>query len=264
MKRLETELQLSGYSEATISKYLKINHEFLRFCNKEPKAVTKDDIKTYLAELIGKKKTAPRTVNLTRSALLFFYNKVLGKGFTDIAAPKIRKSLPTVLTKNEIQQLLKAAGSKKSTFIIKLLYGTGMRISELINLKSTDIEIEEGMAWVREGKGGKDRSIIFPQELIPEVRKRLQQEFVVSGSSGQISERSVQLMIARASKRAKISKRVTPHTLRHSFATHLLEDGNDLRMIQDLLGHSDLSTTQIYTHINTAQKKQIKSPLDNL
>lgn len=264
MHRLETELELRGYSEATKKKYLKINHEFLQFSNKLPEQIEKEDIKSYLAHIIGKKKIARRSANLTRSALLFFYNKVLEKGFNNIITPTIQKSLPTVLNQEEIKALISAAGSKKSQFIIKLLYGTGMRISELINLKPTDIELEKGIAWVRDGKGGKDRMIILPQHLLPDLRKCQKQEFVITGPSGQASERSIQSMVKRAAKRAKISKKVTPHTLRHSFATHLLESGNNLRIIQELLGHSDLSTTQIYTHTSSEEKMKVHNPLDSL
>ncbi len=264
MDRLRTEIELRGLSEATKKKYLRINKDFLTFIRKAPEQITREDIKKYLAFLIATKKTAPRSINLARSALLFFYNEVLELGISKIKTPKIQRTLPTVLTKTEIQSMIDAAGSKKGRFIIELLYSTGMRVSELVNLKSVDVELDQGIAWVRSGKGGKDRMIILPQKLYTQMKKRLKQEYIVMGKNGRLSERSVQEMIKRTSKKAHIKKNVTPHTLRHSFATHLLESGNDIRIIQELLGHSDLSTTQIYTHISNRQKMGVKNPLDVL
>lgn len=264
MKRLHTEIELRGLSNSTKQKYLKINHDFLKFIGKPSNSITKEDIKKYLAHQISNKKTAPRSINLIRSALLFFYNEVLELGISKIKTPKIQKTLPTVLTTTEIQDLINSAGTKKGKFIIELLYSTGMRVSEIVNLKSVDIELDQKIAWVRSGKGGKDRMIILPEKLYVELRKRLNQEFILMGKNGSISERTIQEMIKRTAKKAKIKKKVTPHTLRHSFATHLLESGNDLRMIQELLGHSDLSTTQIYTHVSNKQKMNVKNPLDNL
>jgi integrase/recombinase XerD len=262
MHRLTTEMDLRGLSEKTKQAYLAINRDFLTFSNKEPDVVTRDDIRNYLANMISKRKQAPRSINQARSALLFFYNEVLQKSFATIKIPKIKQSLPEVLTIQEVKDIIDCCGSTKSKLALKLLYGTGMRVSELVNLKMTDIEPEQGIAWVREGKGGKDRMILLPKSIIKDLPKN--HTYVFENQDRPLSERSIQLMVKRAAKNAKIAKKVTPHTLRHSFATHLLEAGNDLRTIQDLLGHSSLQTTQIYTHISSEQKKKIQSPLDNL
>lgn len=264
MDRLRTELELRGYSEATKKKYLKYNHDFLTFIGKDPIIIEKDDIKKYLAHLVGAKKTAPRSVNLARAALLFFYNQVLEKSISTINVPKVQKSLPSVLTKEEVVALISSAKTKKSSFIIQLLYGTGLRVSELCALKRADLELEQGIGWVRSGKGGKDRMIILPQELYSDLERRSPAAFVLEGKNGSLSPRTVQGIVKNAAKRAKIPKKVTPHTLRHSFATHLLEAGNDIRVIQELLGHANLQTTQIYTHVSNEQKLKVKNPLDSL
>jgi Site-specific recombinase XerD len=264
MDRLKTELELRGYSDATKKKYLNYNKEFLDFVEKQPDAVEKEDIKRYLAYLVGTKKTAPRSVNLARAALLFFYNEVLEKSISSIKVPKVQQSLPSVLTHEEIISLISAAKTKKSSFIIQLLYGTGLRVSELCSLKRSDLELEQGIGWVRSGKGGKDRMILLPQELYKELERKSPESHVLEGKNGPLSTRTVQSVVQNAAKRAKIPKKVTPHTLRHSFATHLLEAGNDIRVIQELLGHSNLQTTQIYTHISNEQKLRVKNPLDML
>ncbi len=263
MDDLLSEMQIRGMSQATQKKYLKINNDFLAFIKKQPLEINKEDIKKFLARKISEG-TAPRSINLIRSALLFYYNEVLEKNIPRVKIPKIKRSLPEVLSEEEIKTLIKSAGSKKSRFIIELLYSTGMRVSELTSLKTKDVDINQGIAWVRQGKGGKDRMIILPNKLYFEMKKRLKQEYLIENNGRKMSERSIQAMINRASKRAGLNKKVTPHTLRHSFATHLLNHGNDLRIIQELLGHSDLSTTQIYTHISNEQKKMVKNPLDML
>jgi integrase/recombinase XerD len=263
MERLRTELALRGYSDATKKKYLTYNEALLEHASKQADDITKDDIKHYLARLVAKG-TAPRTINLARAALLFFHNHVLEKSITTIKIPKIQQSLPSVLTKEEVQRLIGAARTKKSAFIIKLLYGTGLRVSELCALKRSDLELEQGIGWVRGGKGKKDRMLLLPHELYGLLEQKKPNDHVLSGKGGPLTPRNVQGIVAVAARRASIVKRVTPHTLRHSFATHLLEAGNDIRIIQELLGHSNLQTTQIYTHISQAQKMRVRNPLDAL
>ncbi|MFT4311264.1 MAG: tyrosine-type recombinase/integrase, partial [Candidatus Woesearchaeota archaeon] len=158
-----------------------------------------------------------------------------------------------------------ACVTKKSKLIIKMLYSSGLRVSELVNLKWNDIEFDQNSGWVRSGKGSKDRLIIFSENLLEELKSfRNSSEYVFEGRNGPLTTKNIQNIVRTTAKRAKINKKVTPHTLRHSFATHLLENGTDIRIIQDLLGHSNLQTTQIYTHISSEQKKKIKNPLDNL
>ena len=262
MEKLLTELKLRGYSEKTQKAYYKINKRFLQWTNKDPLQITIDDVKGYLASKVSK--YSPRTVNLTRSALYFYYNEVLEKNFRKIRTPKIQNELPIVLSKEEVRSLIESAGSQKSKLIIMSLYSSGLRVSELVNLKWKDLELDQNMAWVRSGKGSKDRVIILSKSLVDELKKLPKNIFVFEGPKGSLSTRNIRKIVSLAAKRAGVSKKVSPHTLRHSFATHLLEGGTDIRMIQELLGHSNLQTTQIYTHISFEQKKRIKNPLDNL
>jgi integrase/recombinase XerD len=264
MDRLRTELDIRGYADHTKRNYLHFNQEFLDFIKKSPDTIEKEDIKKYLAYLVGSKKTAPRSVNLARAALLFFYNTVLEKNIATIKIPKVLQSLPSVLTKEEVKALILGARTEKSAFIIQLLYATGLRVSEICNLKVADLQVEQGIGWVREGKGGKDRMIVLPHELHKELSLKKPENYVLEGVNGPLTERTVQSIVHNAAKRAKINKKVTPHTLRHSFATHLLEAGNDIRIIQELLGHANLQTTQIYTHVSNEQKMKVKNPLDSL
>ena len=265
MNELITELKLRGLSPHTIDNYVRYNTEFLKFSNKNPSEVELADLKAYLAYLVADRKSAPRTVNLARSALIFYYNEVLGRNFTNIKTPKVHAALPSVLTKEEVKKVIECAGTNKSRLIIMMLYASGLRVSELVNMKWADLELDEKIAWVRKGKGSKDRMIILSESLVKSF-KQLQQvsEYLFPGRKGALTTKNIQKLVKLAASHAKINKKVTPHTLRHSFATHLLENGTDIRIIQELLGHSNLQTTQIYTHISSKQKKLIISPLDEL
>lgn len=255
MKDLLAEMTLRGMSEHTKKAYLRYNRDFLERMNLEPGQVRKDDIKLYLAQLIDDGKAAS-TVNLARSALLFYYNDVREQNFTNIKAPKIGKKLPVYLTQEEVSRLIDAAGTRQSALMIKLLYACGLRVSELVKLRFEDVG-EDGTLQVRQGKGQKDRVTVIPDSL----REVLDGEGFVFGD-GSMTTRNVQAVVRRAAKKAGISKHVTPHVLRHSFATHLLEQGENIRVIQELLGHSNLQTTQIYTHVSNEALRNVKSPLD--
>ncbi|NQU98968.1 tyrosine-type recombinase/integrase [Candidatus Woesearchaeota archaeon] len=262
---LENELKLRGYSPETMKAYLKYNKHFVLFAKKNPKEVGLNDVKSYLAYLMSDRQLSPRSVNLARSALLFYYNEVLGKGFTNIKTPKISRQLPVVLSKEEVKEIIKNAGSRKSKLMLKMLYASGIRVSELVNMKVNQLELDKKTAWVRGGKGAKDRLVILSEKLVKDLQKYLEKhdsEYLFPGRRGALTTRNVQQIVSASAARSSINKHVTPHTLRHSFATHLLENGTDIRLIQELLGHADLSTTQIYTHVSDAAKRQVKSPLD--
>lgn len=150
---------------------------------------------------------------------------------------------------------------------MRLIYSTGLRVSECVNLKVSDLELEDSQGWVRSGKGNKDRPIFLSKPLIEELKRYIQtlaenELYLFPGKNGHISTRNVQYIVKTAAKKAKINKKVSVHKLRHSFATHNLENGVDIRLIQELLGHSDLSTTQIYTKVSHEQLKKIKNVLD--
>ncbi len=270
LKILETELKIRGYTSATLSAYLIHNKNFLLFIKKEPEIITGLDVKTYLAYLMAEKQSKATSVNLTISALRFFYEDVLKKKiFDDITPPKIEKKLPTVLTKEEMKLLLGAAKNKKHRLLLEFLYASGMRVSECVRIKIDDLDLKEKMGRVIAGKGRKDRHIILSETLIKNLQeyldKRKQESpYVFPGHKNHLSVRMAQRIVTNTAKKAGIRKRVFAHAMRSSFATHLLEAGTDIRYIQELLGHADLSTTQRYTKVSTEQLKKIKSPLDNL
>jgi integrase/recombinase XerD len=266
VQKLITELKLRGYSPRTILSYVKHNVNLANFLqNKNIEEINVDDIKYFLAHLIADKESAPRTVNQARSAILFYFNDVLQRGFTNIKVPKIKASLPSVLTKDEVKKVLESATNEKSKLMIMTLYSSGIRVSELVKLKWKDLELEQKVAWVRGGKGSKDRMVIISDVLVRKLTVLEREgEYIFQGRNGPLTTRNIQEIVHDAAARAGIDKKVTPHTLRHSFATHLLEAGNDIRLIQELLGHSNLQTTQIYTHISSEQKKKVVSPMDNL
>lgn len=271
LRPLITELQLQGASKHTIAAYLRFNRSFLEFSAKDPASITEIDIKSYLGKLIGDGRSKT-SVNLARSALVYFYNSVLERGldFTKIKTPKIERSLPVVLTAPEVKRLIEASSHEKSKLLIKLLYASGLRISECCNLKVEDLELEQKIAWVRSGKGGKDRMVILSEALALELRRYLKHQSIEKGHILQnrvgegMSPRNAQKIIKKTAQIAKINKEVTPHKLRHSFATHLREGGTDLRIIQELLGHSSIRTTEIYTHVSSEEKRKVVSPLDKL
>ena len=166
-----------------------------------------------------------------------------------------------------VKRLIDSADNRKSRLIISLLYSSGLRVSELVNLKIFDLNLDENIGWVRKGKGNKDRIFTISFNLAKEVKEYLDDKkdnVYLFSKNDPLTTRNIQKIIKGTRIRAKINKKVTPHTLRHSFATHLLEQGTDIRLIQSLLGHSSLSTTQLYTHISTEQIKKIKNPFDEL
>ncbi len=269
LQELETELKLRGSSPLTVRAYRRINKEFLAASGKAPGQVTEREVKAYLARLLDRGQAAS-SVALARSALLFCYNELLGRGFSAIKTPRIGRKLPIVLTKQEVSALLAAATHEKTRLLIQLLYASGLRISECLALRAEDLELAERLAWVRGGKGGKDRMVILSEALIAGLRRHLRTRGIERGllfpgrDGGPMTARNAHKVIAAAARRAGIVKRVSPHTLRHSFATHLREAGTDLRLIQELLGHASIQTTEIYTHVSSEEKRRVVSPLDTL
>ena len=266
LKKIETEIKLRGFSKQTSKMYLLYNKQFLQKYNIEPENVTEDDIKLYLADKLSEEGLSTKSIGLIKAALLFYYNDILGNKF-EIKTPKIQKSTPVVLNKEELDRLFKILTNKKHNLLLRVYYGSGLRLSEGINLKVKDIDFDQNVLWVRSGKGGKDRMTILSQKLSKELREfcqyKTKDDFIFVNKKGDpMSPRSVQLALQSAKDKAGLVKDVHIHTLRHSFATHLLEAGIDIRKIQELLGHSDLSTTQIYTKVSNQELRKVKSPLD--
>ncbi len=270
LKKLETELKLRGFSKQTSRMYLFYNTRFLEYIKKSPEHVGEDDIKEFLAHKMSDHSLSNASIALIKASLKFFYTDMLGKNLSLIKTPKASKKLPVVLTRKEIKDLLDNTENPKHRLLIELLYSSGLRLSECINLKYSELDLNEGTGWVRLGKGAKDRIFIisdmFKKDLL-EYRDKNSCDgkgYIFSMNGRKMSPRGIQHAIKKAAKRAGLEKDVHVHTLRHSFATHLLENGVDIRKIQKLLGHSNLQTTQIYTQVSSEEIKKIKSPLDML
>ena len=269
LKKLETELKISKNSEHTLRNYLKANNDFLNFIKKDPDKIEIDDVKLYMAENLTDKSSMTNIVFL--AALKYAYSNLLEKDVTlKIRRPKKEEKIPTVLTKEEVSKLISSIPNKKSNLMISLIYAVGLRVSELVNLKVSDLDFGGKTGYLRQAKGNKDRTFNIPEVLTENLKeqaktqKEKNKEYLFTGLKGKLTTRNIQKIVQKAAKKSGIEKDIHPHTLRHSFATHLLENGTDVRYIQQLLGHSSLDTTQIYTHVSREQIKKIKSPIDLL
>jgi integrase/recombinase XerD len=269
LKKLEVEIKISKKSPYTLRNYLKANLDLIEFSQKEPSNINVDDVKLFLAEKMQEHSSS--SVIMFLAAVRYAFNKNLGFDPTlKIDRPKPEKRIPAVLTKEETKKLLNSLVNKKSKLMLSLIYACGFRVSELVNLKINDINFVEKTGYIKQGKGKKDRLFNIPEFLIEDLKKQAEEqkninhEYLFSGRGEKITERNIQKIVRLSARKVGIKKEVHTHTLRHSFATHLLENGVDIRKIQELLGHANLSTTQIYTHISSEELKKIKSPIDDL
>jgi len=267
--KIKTELQIQGKSKQTQKTYCYFNEKFLDFINKDVKQIDEDDVKKFLANLLSEKNYDNSSVALARSSLKFFYDDLLKKNIlVNIKTPKKQRKLPDVLTKDEIKLLLQNAGSLRNKLLIDFMYSSGLRVSECAKLKLSDLNLEEKTGLLKFGKGGKDRFFILSDKLIEDLKKyrekKKELDYIFPGVNGSVGVRAVQRVISRIAVKSGIKKHVYCHLLRHAFATHLLEDGVDIRKIQILMAHSNLQTTAWYTQVSKTELKKIKSPLDTL
>lgn len=264
------EAKRRGLSERTISTYFYCISTFLKKLNKEPNFITKYDIRTYIDSLIARN-CSGNTLNVHVNALRFLFQEILNKPIVkNITYSKTPQRLPTVLTQEEVQRLFTAITNPKHQLMIELLYASGIRVSELTHLKAEDLNLQKKLGWVRQGKGKKDRIFIIAEKLIEKIKVHLQKEnvsdgYLFKGRNGcPLHIRTVQEIIKYATKKAGIKKSVHPHTLRHSFATHLIENGYDVASVQSLLGHASMKTTMVYVHMADPRLTHVKSPFDEL
>ena len=260
---LEREMKIRNFSAKTIKSYLYAVENFLKYAkNRE---LNENTVKDYIVYLLKSKN--PSSVSLSLSAIKFFFECVLRQKIS-IPNPKKNKPIPEVMTISEIKKLIEATSNIKHRMIIKLMYGCGMRVSELTSLKKDDFNFSEGLIHIRLSKGRKDRFVKIPDSMKQELKdySNLNGDdvFFPSSRGGKLTTATIQKIIKNSAKKAGIKKNIHPHTLRHSFATHLLEQGIDLRIIQKLLGHSDIKTTQIYLSVSNQTIKNVKRPLDSL
>ncbi|KKT34379.1 MAG: Integrase [Parcubacteria group bacterium GW2011_GWA2_44_12] len=259
-------LQLYNYSYQTRKAYLLYIKEYITFSKEEGLKNKQKAIEDFLLEK-HKRKQSPQTINLALYAVKFFYAEVLkDTQKIDIKFAKRNKKLPIVLSHAEIERIINATLNAKYRLMIALGYGCGLRVSEVVALKVADLDIDELVLHLKGAKGKKDRISVLPGKLQNDLRNLIfgknGDDFVFdSNRGGKLTTTSLQKMFRKSLEKAHVSKPATFHSLRHSFATHLLENGVDVRYVQELLGHQNIRTTQVYTHVTNPQIKNIKSPL---
>ena len=260
------EMRLRNYSPKTIEAYLRVIADLYGFYRKPLKNVSEEEIKTYLYKK-QQKGLSSQTIALYANAINFLYTKIYtNAGYVKLRHPKQSNKLPVVLSRMEINKVINAIDNKKHKLLISLSYGAGFRVSEAINLKVKDVNLEELTIHIKDAKGKKDRMTIFPEKLKSDLAElmalRGKDDYIFESSrGGKLTERTAQKVFENALTKTGIQKDATFHSLRHSFATHLLENGVDVRYVQELLGHANIRTTQIYTHVTNPSIRNIKSPL---
>ena len=259
-----------GLSHRTIRTYRQCVRKFFSWCRKEPNEIKKADIKSYL-DLMIEKGACGNTINVNLNALKFFYGNVLNKRLIiNIRYSKTPKALPIVLTKEKVAMLINSISNPKHKLMTKLMYSAGLRVSELVNLKLENLDIKNGYGWVRHGKGNKDRMFVIAESIKEELALYISKDcaspdsYIFRGFNGHLTTASVRSVIKNARKNARLSKHAHPHTLRHSFSTHLIENGSSVAEVQSLLGHSSAETTMVYLHIASPKMIGTKSPIDSL
>jgi integrase/recombinase XerD len=270
--QFEEKLKTMRYSESTVRNYCSALKEFIHYYKGSNIDLLKQqDIEKFLLYITEGRNVSTSYHNISLCAIKFYYEKVLQQGQVTyhINRPRREKSLPEVLSEEEVRCILSAADNLKHKCILMTIYSGGLRLSEVVGLRVSDIDSKRMMIFIKGAKGNKDRYTLLSKELLKWLREYYKHEkpsnWLFEGvTGGQYSMRSVQNIMKEAVKKAGIKKHATVHTLRHSFATHMLENGTDLRYIQNLLGHSSSKTTEIYTHITTKGMEQLTSPLDRL
>ncbi len=276
-RQMLDELERRNYSASTVRAYIRTVENFAQYFKSRPDRLGPEQIRQYQAHLFRERKLAPNTVAQRVAALRFFYNRTLGQEWNLDRAPypKRPRRLPNILSPQQVTRLINAADSAFHRMIVMTLYATGVRRLELTRLEIHDIDSERMVVHVRNGKGGKDRDVMLPEPLLVTLRQYLRglrrkpDQWLFPGGAWHtgnypISTSTVWNACHYAAQRAGITKSVHPHTLRHCFATHLLEAGADLRTIQMLLGHRDLEETARYLHLSAKRLSDAASPLDSL
>lgn len=276
-KMMLDEIQRRNFTEATRRAYVRIIEDFARHFHRPPDQLGPEHIREYIAHLFRDRKLSDNSVNQAVGALRFFFIRMLKRpwGVEETPYPKKRMRLPVILSREEVARLIESAPSPFHRTILMTLYATGVRRAELVHLKVTDVDSERMVIHIHDGKGRKDRDVVLSPHLLDELRqhhRRLARKpaiWLFPGGSRHvadypITDKVVWQACREAAQRAGIRKALHPHTLRHCFATHLLESGADLRTIQVLLGHSDLKQTAIYIHVSQRHVSATASPLDRL
>lgn len=270
--RLKDQLELKGYSSETKHIYNAQIRRFVEYTNKDMDDLGIEDVREYIVHLINEKKTSHAYSNQAISAIKFLFKDVLGKTISsyDIPRAKKQRKLPSVLSVSEVTNILMSVRNEKHRTLLFLVYSSGLRVGEVVALRIDDIDSKRMLLRVRQGKGKKDRYTLLSEVALEQLRYYYRayrpKHWLFEGGveNSHITKRSVQKIFKKACRAANITKEVGIHSLRHSFATHLLENGTDLRYIQELLGHRSSKTTEIYTHVTNRNLSKIQSPLDRI
>ncbi len=266
LKQTEQELRIINYSQKTIKSYLYGLHEYFSFKKTNIENLDIENIKEFLLHC-EENNVSAQSRNLFLSAIKFFYKNVRkDKQNIDIRTAKKSKKLPIVLSRNEIDKIIQSTKNIKHELLLSLAYGAGLRVNEAVTLKVRDVDLDELTLHIKQAKGQKDRISIIPEKIAADIQNLIAvkpaNDFVfASERGGKITTRTAQKIFENSLKIAGIKKSATFHSLRHSFATHLLENGVDIRYVQELLGHQNIRTTQRYTQVTNPKLKNIKSPL---
>jgi site-specific recombinase XerD len=273
LKRMHEELLLKAYSENTIKTYCGEFAQLLYIINNvDVNTLTPERLRSYFLYCTQKLKLSENVIQSRMNAMKFYFEQVLKRDkmfFEEIPRPKKKSSLPKVISQKDIVKLFSVIENHKHLLMLKLCYGMGLRVSEIVGLKISNIDSYRMMVHIEEAKGKKDRYIPLPQSVLYDLRTYYKEykpkDFLFEGQyGGQYAIRSVQAVFKTAMKKAKINKTVGIHGLRHSYATHLMEAGTDIVFIQKLLGHKSMKTTEIYAKVTNKQLSKVKSPLDSM
>ncbi|MDP2630384.1 MAG: tyrosine-type recombinase/integrase [Candidatus Uhrbacteria bacterium] len=266
LRQTDDLLRLRNYSRRTRDAYQYCLRAYLGREDAPAQKCNPDHVKAFLMALYDRG-AASQTVTLHFHAIRFYYRDVLGLSVhIPWKTPKRPQRLPVVLSRDEIEKIIITPKNRRHYLILALAYGAGLRVSEVVNLRVGDIDLNELIVTIRQSKGKKDRRTVLPEKLKNDLRslvagREVQEYLFESNRGGELSERSAQKIFETALKASGIKKEASFHSLRHSFATHLLENGVDVRYVQELLGHANIRTTQIYTHLTNPALKNIRSPL---
>lgn len=265
MNKLSEEMILKGFTNDTKKNYSYNVNRFFKWIKSNSLNLSNENVKRYFLYLNSKKYDV-NTIRQIQASLGFLFKQVIkvNVNFELIPLPKKKKTLPNVISKKEIEKIIQNTSNVKYKLIIEILYSSGLRLSELINLKRKDIDLYKNIIQVKQGKGKKDRITLLSKKvkdtlILYLLDNKFKTEYLFEGRNGKYSKKSIQEILKKSSKDINL---ISPHDLRHSFATHLLEQGTDIRYIQKLLGHSRLETTTIYTKVMTNKIIEIKSPYD--
>ncbi|PJZ24632.1 integrase [Leptospira hartskeerlii] len=268
---LKTEVLRRNYSKKTLKSYFLYNKAFLRSVEKNPYTVTESDLKMYLDRILYERNLASNSLRSALQSFKFYYNIVIGGRFlTSYSPPKREKKIPESLSRKEVARIIESLSNPKHKLLLKLCYGSGLRVGELVKLKGHDLDWEKKSIRIRQGKGKKDRFSLLPnsckEDLSNLFERQSRSSWIFTGQipGKNLSVRTAENIFTAARKKAGITKDVSIHDLRHAFAIHLLESGTSIKMIQRLLGHVSVKTTEIYARIVDPMVSKIKSPLDDL